>query len=960
MADVKSLSPGHVIYLATELCSKADYEGTQALQSLRPDVLSAELCFRVLLTFASGNENPDQYLPLLKQLQSGTDKDAPPRSVDISDVENISEANVRRRIRDLRLERLKTLQSDVPGAQNALSQFLIQQAYRIDAETGDLPAILRLIEPFINGNDFLRAWLISNLLPLLRLDYGYYSDGGSSLSLEAFENLEGIAGLDVLLQRAKTDDGKTHIGRDLRGIVGPWVYGSRSYKRRKLSHSFRRASISAQNRGPPTEDSRWQDVNEWILRNSLEKSDLAVKAVSGWGGPKDVDLGGYDETEDSLTEDVALTMKYGQAALAAVYASDEASSESLQRSSRILDRVTEIVQADPSTFINFDRGLPDCSAQPQDILSMTRADLFTENLLRPDHALTWPKIGSLRFLKAILTSIRLLREDLYCSDQLSCRSATNLCLFATEQIQRQELHRALQHLARIASPEGNWHQIRKKVLWLSFWESEPSARCLKGGEDCRAFFWRVSSADVETEVFTAMLAAKQYTPAIDTYLGDPNSSPLPLSLVEKLVEQEILDAYDNASNGNRSRGGMKRASEILKAFGSFFPLTSPVNKIEHLLAATHSLSFYHLTLQHGVPFKPVSIRVHQDPISLISKVLEQNSKAYTQLDDLIAIGRGLVAAGLPNSEKEQNEEPLTPTSEDPMGSKMLQSDHRITYDAIIAALSSNDFDTAYSYILTRLSPSSTPSDSSSGPVDDTSWRAAYAAGRHRPSSSSAADSSPSHQIALLSKRMDLLSLALTLVPSPDPLPDMLTTWQKCDHELSALRAREAAEEKAWDDRGDTLTSVPGGFGLEDRDIDAAETRREREKRGAARKARGGPAGGTRFDEDEAPMGLFDVARGAARAIGTSAFPLRGAGGAQAVKVGDREGPQSRGSGEYARSITGAGGSGGSGDEGQQRVRKRDMVSKMVTGGLVSGLGWVLGAEPVKRPGLQQEGGGGDQ
>jgi hypothetical protein len=68
------------------------------------------------------------------------------------------------------------------------------------------------------------------------------------------------------------------------------------------------------------------------------------------------------------------------------------------------------------------------------------------------------------------------------------------------------------------------------------------------------------------------------------------------------------------------------------------------------------------------------------------------------------------------------------------------------------------------------------------------------------------------------------------------------------------------------------------------------------------------------------MGLFEVARGAAMAIHKNAFPLRGA----AEQVDDERplSPDSEG-----------------------RVRKRDMVSNMVTGGLVSGIGWVIGANP---------------
>jgi hypothetical protein len=76
--------------------------------------------------------------------------------------------------------------------------------------------------------------------------------------------------------------------------------------------------------------------------------------------------------------------------------------------------------------------------------------------------------------------------------------------------------------------------------------------------------------------------------------------------------------------------------------------------------------------------------------------------------------------------------------------------------------------------------------------------------------------------------------------------------------------------------------------------------------------------------EEAPVGLFDVARGAAAAFSRTAFPLRGA----EIKV-------SSASSEAEGSV-------GSEAEHAQRVRKRDMVANAVTGGLASGLGWVLG------------------
>lgn len=408
----------------------------------------------------------------------------------------------------------------------------------------------------------------------------------------------------------------------------------------------------------------------------------------------------------------------------------------------------------------------------------------------------------------------------------------------------------------------------------------------------------------------------------------------------------IFTAYDNASNGNRTRGGMKKAFEMcvltragsshdvmltihsLQAFQSHFPESVTLKQIGSLIAATHALSFYSLTLQHGVPFQPVSIRVHHDPLSLVEKVLDQNPKSYTKLDDLISIGRNLVAAGLCTKQPQSATDTHVPQEELSQADALLTAERRIKSLSISSALDSNDFGTAYSYILTRLTPPShlpntSPLLSNPSIPDDISWRAVYNAGRYR-SNSPTTGASLQTQIHHLSQRMELLSLALVLAPSPDPLPEILGAWRRCDEEISSLRAREQLEEDIWDTKGDTLSTVPGGFGPTDSERDAFDTAQQR----AARRARA-RAAMPHSHPHEAPMGLFDVARGAALALHKNAFPLRGAGSA-ATGDGPAEGVE-----EEGRSS-------------EDRVRKRDMVSNMVTGGLASGIGWVLGADPVNR------------
>lgn len=46
------------------------------------------------------------------------------------------------------------------------------------------------------------------------------------------------------------------------------------------------------------------------------------------------------------------------------------------------------------------------------------------------------------------------------------------------------------------------------------------------------------------------------------FLHDTNARMLPPELTEKILLAKALEAYDGASNGNRQRGGVKKASDM--------------------------------------------------------------------------------------------------------------------------------------------------------------------------------------------------------------------------------------------------------------------------------------------------------------------------------------------------------------------------------------------------------------
>ncbi|KAJ9198382.1 hypothetical protein DTO164E3_5215 [Paecilomyces variotii] len=947
MAVLTGLSNAHAILLATHLCANGHVAALPLLHARFPNALHLERLLRIILTYLPESTDPQSYVSVLQALVDGSPPETKEDDIDVSSVKNLEVTVAQKRVRKLRLLPLR-----YPGDEededttDPLTQFLVHRAHRIDTETGLQTLVLDLLLPFYQRSETIRTWLISVILPLLRLNYEYYPDKEDTVAIETIESMDDQTAINVLLSITGPDENNMDLARNLRGLIGAWMYGAGRSKRRKLNQS-QDASISASQKTTARREvqiSRWQDVNEWLLSRSLVDYDRVVGAFANWNGPDDVDLGGYEEGTVLQPDEAAeLKKRYGQTGLAAVYANPDTSRKALEGSFQIAKRVAQVLDLEQHFSAEMDEAvLPTLEFAMDSISSTTRASLLQNNLLVRSNPLTLPTPESVAFINALLISLRTLDE---LGRQMPCRSAANICLHSNDESQLLELRGLVETIAKHARPGRSWVNVRQQVLWLRDWRAPDDAPFDGSGQAHHGLFWRVSRAAAETEILKAMLATKSPTDiqvAVDIYTKS-GASALSPEEVESAVKEAIFTAYDNASNGNKTRGGIKRAAEILQAFRPHFPNSTSFKQIDSLIAATHALSFYSLTLQHGVPFQPVSIRVHPDPIYLIEKVLEQNPKSYTKLDDLLSIGRNLVGAGLvPSPNGESYPEDYLPA--EPPEKVTVTTERRIISLAVSSALASNDFGTAYSYILTRLTPPSLlPNSSTPNPAieDDISWRAAYNAGRHRSATPESPSPNLQSQIAHLSQRMELLSLALVLAP-PEPLPEILGAWRRCDEELSVLHARENDEAELWDLKGDkaSLTAVPGGFGPTDSELDAFENEQQRARRARARQDRS-----NRSMYEEAPMGLFDVARGAARAISKNAFPLHSAISASTSS--------SFATAEGGSSIHGRPSEDGSiasptGEHGESRVRKRDMVSNMVTGGLATGLGWVLGAQPVNR------------
>ncbi|KAK4901415.1 hypothetical protein LTR49_027286, partial [Elasticomyces elasticus] len=212
-----------------------------------------------------------------------------------------------------------------------------------------------------------------------------------------------------------------------------------------------------------------------------------------------------------------------------------------------------------------------------------------------------------------------------------------------------------------------------------------------------------------------------------------------------------------------------------------------------LIAAAHTHSFYSLKLQRGVPSPPVSIRASSDPIALHDKLLEQNAISYVS-SDLVDVGKTFIAVGLTPMEEDGSVLQVRKVESE---RRKIKAERRVKFMAVEAPLREDYFETTYetySYVVNRLMPSGANlmapsraeaahvktqtwnSSSASGLAkrmnegeDAISWRAAFLAGRYRPTKASTPPT-----LRRLEQRIEFLSFALLLAPTAQ-LTDILAT-----------------------------------------------------------------------------------------------------------------------------------------------------------------------------------------
>lgn len=520
----KDLTPDQCILLAVHYASSADIPTLHSFTPSRSDVLSPELVLRILLTYLPESLDPAAYRSYVSEVGSRLylDVDRPDVEVDTSPVSDLDETAARKKVKKLQLREIIPPSFPPYAPEDLLTRFLCHRSQRIDEETGMLEMVLELVGPFLERNEYLRVWFVSAVLPMLRMNFEYYPEDPLEDSLRQFSDRHGTGGLEVLLSRVRKEPvdllaENSHVARDMKSLVGPWMYGHSDRKRRRLQSRAQEQNGDDADKGDIAEGVRkialegvseedktghdWEHAFTWMVRNAQDNFPLITHLVEDWDGPSDVDFGGYERGQHRayLDDDVLrkLELQYAQAAFASCYAAQSSSEETVQGAHGILARLAELLDfIPPPDLATSVESLPSVEKHSTVLDdSQTLQDLLPDRLLTPEHPLTTPRVETYMLLQMLVYTAYQFHGLGYAA---SLADVAKVQFYGTSESQLAVLHKILRGLADSGKKdEVDWTSCRAKLVWLWNWGIDSEDTSARHGA---GVLGKIDKQDFESEM----------------------------------------------------------------------------------------------------------------------------------------------------------------------------------------------------------------------------------------------------------------------------------------------------------------------------------------------------------------------------------------------------------------------------------------------------------------------------
>ncbi|MBE3047513.1 hypothetical protein IMZ48_34370 [Candidatus Bathyarchaeota archaeon] len=488
------ISPPKLVLLAAHLTSQGDIDSLSFLVSRHSETLRRDLVLRILLTYLPETVHSHAYVPFLQELASGDFADYDPVDIDDTTVASLTEEDAIKKVRRLRLIPLTWKDGPVDLEDDSLGLFLLLRARRVDEGAGLLSQLPDLIVPFLHNVPLLRPWMVSVLLPLLRRNYHYYPRSCTPHTLEEFRALPDPAAVALLLSETGVREDDLHlVGRDMRGLIGPWLHDPSRWKQ-----------------GAAEDEALlcpgFEVVLDWLTAQASTNWKLALQVIEEWDGPVDSDLGDLGDSWWTGEQRSYLQRRYIRAALASAYLIPDSTPEALVGAHKMASRAAALLGIGPLPPLQPTASLPTGTPQyGRDELVSAKATSYMRNgHLEDSNLLTSPDERAVRLLGALVTSSSILtKAGISCS----IRRAGDLLFLRDGREQKSEASKFL-HAVASRGPKNDdthWVSARRDLLWL--WSWEPFDSMTATDKTGNGIFGAVDRQFLETELLREILTA---------------------------------------------------------------------------------------------------------------------------------------------------------------------------------------------------------------------------------------------------------------------------------------------------------------------------------------------------------------------------------------------------------------------------------------------------------------------
>lgn len=499
------LSPSKVVLLAVHFAAHADIVGLTALLAQYNTILRPSILLRILLTHLPETLNSSAYVSLIALIACHELGESPtpagPAHVNTSGMDDVSEQQADKKVKKLHLLPLEPPGTVTDGQQSHVTLFLLHRAYRVDQEVGLLTELPDLLTPFFSSCPLIRDWTTTTVLPLLRRNSQYYPHNPLPYSLLQFEQLADREAVSALLsQTGVSEEDNGTIGRDLRGMLGPWL---RNPKRWRLAAD--EAVASGHDGLADVSCAGWDQFLAWLVAQPARSWKVAAEAIEQWGGPQDVDLGeaiNLPPLEQSQQQYLETT--YLRAAFASAYSISDSTPDALSGAFRICNKIARFLDQDETGSVEEAMAdlpcLLDSDGVPFQGPKMTAH--LRNNLLEASNTLTRPSQTSLMLLRMlVLSAFIVVRMGVSCN----IRKAGDLAFIQDAREQSVELSKLLRSFTNKVDRNYDeyWVRARRDILWLRSWCKDSSAL---GDQPAKGILGMISKDKIETELLKAMLA----------------------------------------------------------------------------------------------------------------------------------------------------------------------------------------------------------------------------------------------------------------------------------------------------------------------------------------------------------------------------------------------------------------------------------------------------------------------